>query len=233
MRTKKLLYSNGCSYTANWNIEENKTYPVLLAEKLFHIPKLAANPGSCNRKIIRNTIADSIELLDQYPEHEIFVLLQLTHLHRNEFAGQITKDNEWKYTTKEIRFHNFKHDDFESITASESANLSPTVNRWMELNLILHNEKAELIRLWSELVSLTGFFKQHNIDYLIFSGPKIEVDKDSVKDNIFYRYLLKDYRVLDLIDFNMLALTGKQVHPTEEGMQLIADYFFNLLYELK
>lgn len=213
-----ILYSNGCSYTANFVLESHQRYPYLLADKLKWTLKSAAIPGSSNRRIIRCTIRDCIKLLDQ--SKSIFALIQLSHMSRTEFAGVKTTQNQWKYA---------EDDQFESINGPDCPDISDIASAWSKKSLLLHNEHAELTRLMSDIISLTAFFKQHNINYMIFSGPKVYVHSDQVKSDRFYQYLQKDSKVLDLIGFNMLDLTGKQVHPDINGMQIIADYFFNLL----
>ena len=66
---------------------------------------------------------------------------------------------------------------------------------------------------------------------MIFSGPRIYLDKNKLVNDVLYQHLLRDQNVLDLLEFSMLGLTGKEKHPDADGMQIIADYFFNLLSE--
>lgn len=221
-----ILYSNGCSYTANMVLEPEQKYPYLLGKKLNWKLRPAAIAGSCNRRIIRATYRDCLNL---QKEDDIFVLLQLTHLHRTEYAGTRTKDNQWKYSFNE---EFFEYDKFESLKPN-IIDIPPAVQKWADIGFTLHDELAEFNRICSELIGLTAFFKQHNINYLIYTGPKIELSSDILKNDILYQYLKNDIRILDLITFNMLGLTGKQVHPDIDGMQLIADYFFSLLCELE
>lgn len=217
-----ILYSNGCSYTANMVLEPEQKYPYLLSSKLNWKLRPGAIAGSCNRRIIRATYRDCLNL---QKEDDIFVLLQLTHLHRTEYAGVRTKDNQWKYSFNE---EFFEYDKFESLKP-DTTNIPPTVKKWADIGFTLHDELAEFNRICSELIGLTAFFKQHNISYLIYTGPKIELSNDILKNDILYQYLKNDMRILDLLEFNMLGLTGKQEHPNKDSMILIANYFYSLL----
>ena len=209
-----ILYSNGCSYTAHFVLDPEQRYPYLLADKLKWKLHASAIPGSSNRRIIRCTIRDCIKLLNQ-PE-PVFAMIQLSHMSRTEFSGIKIKENQWKYAEDDL---------FESINGPDCPDISALANEWGKTSLLLHDERAEFTRLMSDIIAMTAFFKQHNIDYMIFTGPKIHLNPDELDLDVFYQYLKKDYHVLDLLEFNMLDLTGKQIHPDIDGMQLIADYF--------
>ena len=216
-----ILYSNGCSYTANMVLEPEQKYPYLLSKKLNYQLKTAAIAGSCNRRIIRSTMRDCTNLIDQ--NQQVFALIQLTHLHRTEYAGVRTQKNQYKYSYDQ---NQFEYDLYEGLKPNDLSEVPNRVRQWAELGFGIHDESAEFTRLCADLLGLTSFFQKRNIKYCIFSGPAIQV---SCHD-ILFTVLESDSCVLDLLKFNMLKLTGKQEHPNEVGMQLIADYFFNLLF---
>lgn len=217
-----ILYSNGCSYTANMKLLPEQKYPYLLSQRLNYQLRTAAIAGSCNRRIIRSTIRDCINLVNQ--DQQVFALIQLTHLHRTEYAGVRTTTNQYKYSYDE---NQFEYDLYEGLKPNNLDEVPNRVQQWAELGFSLHDESAEFTRLCADLIGLTAFFQTRNIKYCIFSGSAIQV---SCQDTL-YKELQKDSCVLDLLKFNMLGLTGEQKHPDEKGMQLIADYFFNLLCE--
>ena len=97
-----ILYSNGCSYTANMVLEPEQKYPYLLSKKLNYQLKTVAIAGSCNRRIIRSTMRDCTNLIDQ--NQQVFALIQLTHLHRTEYAGVRTQKNQYKYSYDQNQF---------------------------------------------------------------------------------------------------------------------------------
>lgn len=212
-----ILYSNGCSYTCNnWVIDESARYPALIAEHFGWDLLSAAIPGSCNDRILRCTIRDCIQLKKQ--NQEIIALVQLTHLGRTEYAGTRKSVNKWNYKTPPDT------DYFQSIKPNEDFEESAVLD-YMKSWVSLFNSKATNNKLRSNIVALTGFFKANNIKYYIFNGPAEIMSNES---DDFLEYLASDSGVLDLTKFNMLELTGKQMHPDENGMRKIADYFIAL-----
>jgi hypothetical protein len=211
-----ILYSNGCSFTDWRYIPREQRYPIIIGERQGWSVHDRGLPGSCNSRIIRTTIRDCCALLPR--QEPIVALIQLTFLDRYEYPGVATADNRWKYENGDL---------FESVTPGQLQDSDlDVVNNWIRSNLLLHNDAAAYLQLFASLIGLTGFFRQHNIRYYIYNGP--------AQNNIFeptdlYQYLKQDPGVLDLQTFNMLDLTGRQLHPDAEGMIAIADYFCNLL----
>jgi len=208
-----ILYSNGCSFTQNYEIDADKRYPALLAKHFDWDLKSAGIPGSCNDRIIRCTIRDCIQLKDS--GQEILALIQLTYPSRTEYAGTITETNQWKYAPGDL---------FESINSPDESTL-PDVNNYMKFWMRLFDYDAAIEELHSNIIGLTGFLKTNGIKYIIFNGPKSSVSK---KNSVFLEYLNKDNGVLDLSDFYMLKLLKEHKHPDEQGMHTIADYFIGL-----
>ena len=212
-----ILYSNGCSYTCNHLVPKEQRYQHILAERLGWKLEPAAIPGSCSRRIIRCTLRDCIKLLGG--DEPIFALVQLTHLTRIEYAG---KGGSWRYAREDL---------YESLNGIDHPDNTELGNDLVRSSFLLHSEYGELTRLMSDLIGLTGFFKQHSIKYLIYFAPEILVKSTEIANDTFYQYLKQDNGILDLAEFNMLALTGEQRHPDKTGNEIIADYFFNLLCE--
>ena len=213
-----ILYSNGCSFTDNRWISKEHRYPFLIGKQLGWEVIPAAIAGSCNSRIVRCTMRDCIELLKR--NEPIVSLVQLTFLGRFEYAGHSTVDNRWKYA---------RSDEFESVKPNDLDNLSLDVVQWAKLSAVLFKSSAAWSQLYSSIVGLTSFFKLHNIHYYIYAGPDLR--PISIRDTDFYSYVTNDPNVLDFRKFNMLSLTGKQMHPDVDGMQAIADYFIELLDE--
>ena len=210
-----ILYSNGCSYTKNLKVDDDQRYPSLLSRQLNWDLMDNGIPGSCNGRILRCTYRDSVKLLNQ--GKSFFALIQLTHLYRFEYVGEHTEKNHWKYAADDL---------FESITPA-THDIPAQVKTYANGHFALHNDTAEFSKLIANLIGLTAFFKQNNIGYLIYSGP--EVPPIDMSQDAMYLYLSKNAGVLDLLNFNMLGITGKQQHPAAEGMQQIANYFYQLL----
>lgn len=227
-----ILYSNGCSYTANYNIERSERYPILIAKHFKWMVQDKAIPGNCNSKIIRSAMRDCVSLLKQ--EKPIVAMIQLTHQERFEYAGKPTKENAWKYGLLHDQVENIDKqifDQFESINPMDEKHWPKEIVQYAKQHLILQKIDALNTNLFHSIIGLASFFRTNNIKYLIYAGPSFynpEIDNDP-----FYRYLLNDKNVIDLNNFNMLSITGLSKHPDSSGMKKIADYFINLLAEPK
>ena len=206
-----ILYSNGCSYTANLDLARDERYPIILSKKLGWSCQDRAEPGSCNSRIIRTAIEDCIKLRKQSNE-KIFAMIQLSHLHRTEYP-----DNT-----------NPLGDPFYSIKPNILSNVPEDVVKYSTLYWKLYNERQLLINLLTLLIGLTGNFNHNNINYLIYLGPNENVMYTSnLKNDVRFAYLKKDSGLLDLEKFYMLDLLDKKdSHPDQIGMQKISDYFY-------
>jgi len=206
-----ILYSNGCSYTANLDLARDERYPIILSKKLGWDCKDRAEPGSCNSRIIRTTIEDCIKLRKQSNE-KIFAMIQLSHLFRTEYPDDT----------------NPLGDPFYSIKPNILSNVPEDVVKYSTLYWKLYNERQLLINLLTLLIGLTGYFNHNNINYLIYLGPNENVMYTSnLKNDVRFAYLKKDSGLLDLEKFYMLDLLDKKdSHPDQIGMQKISDYFY-------
>ena len=96
----------------------------------------------------------------------------------------------------------------------------------------IYDDVAILINQITILIGLISFFNQQKIRFYIYLGPAENyIWTTTVGDDERFMFLQKQAGILDFTKFNMLDLTNHQVHPNEDGMKLIADYFINLLGE--
>ncbi len=215
-----ILYSNGCSFTANMPLERDLRYPVLIGQHFGWQVLDRALAGNCNSKIIRCTMRDCVRLLDR--NEDIVALIQLTHIERWEYPGDPHGPNKWQYGWCE--------DLFETIKPCDENNWPQEIKNFAKQMFLSQRYNALYSQLFGNLLGLIGFFRYNKIKYKIFAGPAdFNNDCDSFSNDVFYKYLSQDTNILDLTKFNMLALTGLQMHPDKEGMQKIADYFISLL----
>lgn len=224
-----ILYSNGCSYTANFNLDRKERYPILIAKHFNWKVHDRAIPGSCNSKIIRSAMRDCVNLLTR--NEPIIALIQLTHQERFEYAGTPNKENHWKYgrlSFEQLNIDTATHDEFESINPLDEKNWPPEIVSYAKQYIALQKISALNTNILYSVVGLTSFFQQNNIKYFVYAGP-VSYQTEDISNNAFYQYLLKDPNVLDIKKFSMLELTGSNAHPTVDGMKIIADYFINLL----
>ena len=225
-----ILYSNGCSFTANRDVPRWHRYPYVISKHFGWQLVDRAVSGSCNSKIIRCAMRDCIDLLTH--KEPIVALIQLTFKERFEYAGTPDDSNRWKYgeINTGIDFVPAR-DQFESLKPIDHENWPDEVKQYAKLHTVLQKPDAVDAELFSRLVGLVSFFRLNNIQYLIFAGPDDFRSHLNVNDP-FYQSLIADPNVLNFSKFDMLALTGQQRHPDRAGMQAIADYFINRLVEL-
>lgn len=224
-----ILYSNGCSFTANRDIPRWHRYPLVVGKHFGWQVVDRAVSGSCNSKIIRCAMRDCIDLLTH--NEPIVALIQLTFKERFEYAGTPTGDNNWKYGEINTGLDFVPaRDPFESLKPGDHTNWPDEVKEYAKLHTVLQKPNAIDAELFSRLVGLTAFFRANRIRYLIYAGPE-QFKNQLTTNDPFYQFLMNDTSVLDFLNFNMLALTGKQTHPDRDGMRIIADYFVSLLDE--
>lgn len=217
-----ILYSNGCSFTANNWIEREKRYPILIGNHYGWTTHDRAMPGTCNTKIIRCAMRDCLNLITH--NEKIIALVQLTFKERWEYAGNPLGSNSWQYGNS--------NDQFETIKFGNEANWPAEIKNFAMQIFLSQKANALYAQLFSQLLGLVSFFKIYNIEYRIFAGPQaINYDLQDLDKDVFYQTLNTDPCILSLESFNMLGLTSAQRHPDEQGMKKIADYFINLLDE--
>ena len=88
------IYGNGCSFTNDDYIRRTLDQPVyldFLAENFGTTVTNDGLPGSCNRRIIRNTLRAATEF-----DSSTLILVQLTFLQRTEKPYTPGQKNAWK-----------------------------------------------------------------------------------------------------------------------------------------
>jgi len=211
-----ILYSNGCSYTANFDLPRDQRYPLILSKKLGWDCVDRAEPGSCNSRIIRVTIEDCINLKKQ--SQDIVALIQLSHLSRFEYPTNNNPLNDPFYSAK--------------VGDPINTSLPNEIQKYLNAYWKIYNDHQMLVNLVTSLIGLTTFLSNQGIKYFLYLGPnENEIWEKNIGNEKRFSFLQSQTGVIDLTKFNMLALTGQQIHPNAVKMQVIADYFFNLLCE--
>jgi len=187
MRNIQHIYANGCSFTYDNHIRHQlgqPCYPEIIAQHRGIRCTNAGLPGSCNRRIIRNTLRDSIAF-----DSTTLVLVQLTFLNRIEKPYTPGQDNEWKmeYATEE--YH-------ESIKDNPSESVN---QKYYNLHMKFFDPRAELTNLATDIIMLTGYFRSKKIPYFIFPYTQLETNISSINTDRLQQYLAQDPAVLDLL----------------------------------
>lgn len=208
-----VLYTNGCSFTANSNLPEHERWPYLVAKAMGWKLIDKSTPGACNARILRCSMRDCEKISR---DDDIVALIQLTFTERFEIPLSRNLTDAW----------NYDYDPWLSIKTAQDNHLWDEIRPWVKQTVIMQDRQAQQRKLYCDILGLLSFFKIKNIDYKIFAGPNL--DLADVEDPCF-QALEKDPNVLDLRAWNMLELTGKIGHPDATGMRQISDYFTRLV----
>jgi hypothetical protein len=225
-----ILYTNGCSYTANNDVEREFRYPYLIGKHFDWQVEDKSVPGFCNSIIIRRAMRDCIRLLAT--GEPIVAMVQLTHQNRFEFAGTPNVDNAWKYNLSHdnLKIDPKVNDYFESVRAEDFNTWPTNIKDYAKQTVLAQKAEAVNSNFLHWTVGLASFFKTNNIRYLIYAGPSFALER--LSSDPFYHYLLTDSNVLNLETFDILSTAGTPGrHPDQAGMQRIADYFITRLAE--
>ena len=188
------IYANGCSFTFDNYIQlelNELCYPEILAKNLGIGCTNAAQPGSCNRRIIRNTLRDSLSF-----DSTTLVLVQLTFISRTE-----------KPVLEEIQSTNEEY--HESIKGTEADVFS---QKYFKTFMQFFNSKAEFTNLAADIIMLTGYLQSKNIPYLVFPYVQLNTQPSlSISNDRLQQALAKDSNVLNIL-FDSLC---KRLGPGE------------------
>ena len=169
-----LVYSNGCSFSLNRPLAYSDHVAQSLNAELINKGQIAA----CNRRIIRTTVRDLLEI----DYNNILVLLGLTLPARTELwrTNQPVTENDGHFTN--IR-PNRSDIDFSQglINAPDITKyIDNDIRDWYKQYIIHHNSESEMTNLLADIIMLTGFMKQRNIKYRIFNNMDAFDDDGSV-----------------------------------------------------
>lgn len=230
MKKIKQIYGNGCSFIRDKlppHPECKPGYLDMLAEKLQISCTNAGLPGSCNRRIIRSTLRDSIN----YDSSTLFIV-QLTHLHRTEKSSRRNGINDWKFD---------REDYFESVKPFNDS-VEPHNADYVKHYLKHFDECAAMTDLTADVLMLAGWFRSCNIPYYIFSYLPLVSQETAIeiKDNCLNIETSLDPGIMPLLDSSLSYKIGpgnyyydadgtqfEVGHFNQSGHQQAADILFN------
>lgn len=220
------VYTNGCSFTGDWHRRDRNesVYGNLIADQYQATFHNAGKPNSCNRRIIRSTVRDTID----FPPSTL-ALIQLTFLHRTEQYALVSDANCWKFD---------REDYHESIKPQEGGEfMSAFVNQF--------DSRAEFTSLSSDVLMLTSYFKQRDISYLIYAFPTLIEDsmhQQELADTLLSYELNKDPAVMNLLTDSLFkrlspgnyfydadGTAGEIGHCNTQGHKAIAEILTQLV----
>lgn len=218
-----LIYGNGCSFSAEkfHPSLESKTYVNFVANECQGFAINKARRGSCNRRIIRTTAHDMIHQRQLNPDQQIIALIQLTGTIRSEIWVDEKKDNSATESNfVSIQFANnpdWKQRFLQGLGSQsvdwpvEKYNLSKKYwNKLTEALSYFHNDYAQCIDLYCDLIMLQNLLSSLKVDFLIFAGPPFPKFESEYLLDFFRNQLTQDQRYIDMESFAFCSWCANQ-----------------------
>jgi hypothetical protein len=247
-----ILYSNSCSFgAAN---QGHKIYPELVAKHCNATLINRGLPGSCNRRIIRTTVRDLLDLTKEQNK-ELICLIGLTFISRTELwqPSIAAKDNDGNFhsITVDAKKHNWSLGLTNTYVKNIHLSVSTEVQEYYKQWLLHMNKEAIITDLITDIILLKNFCQQHNIKLLLWSNaqrwpntPEVTTNdiflKTFVDTIVEYKNIINpwEFCFLDYAlslgyrpkDENIYGATG---HPNETAHQDFSDYLIKHITALK
>jgi hypothetical protein len=221
-----IVYSNSCSF--GQPNQGHDTYPELIAGHYNATLINRGIPGSCNRRIIRTSTRDLLELKKQSGDDNILCLLGLTFISRTELwqPNIPSKDNDGNFHSITVDHKKYNWTSglintyVKDIHLSAPANVQNYYQQWL-----LHMSKEAIItELITDIILFKNFCQQQNIDVLIWSNAQLWPNNPEIAiDDIFLKslvYTINDYRqIINPWNFCFLDYALKLGHrPRDENI---------------
>jgi hypothetical protein len=174
-----IVYSNSCSFGAT---QKHKVYANTVAENFSAQLINQGQNGSCNRRIIRTTLRD---LVDLKAKDNVLLLLGLTFISRTEIwrpdlAPVQTDGHFHSITVQHQKFNWAVKGLIDTVIPNIHEYADSTVKSYYREWLTHYSPEAEITNLLTDIVMLTGWCKNSNIPYVVFSNVDCLPSDDKV-----------------------------------------------------
>jgi hypothetical protein len=243
-----LVYSNSCSFGESG--QGHNIYPELVAKTLTAQLINCGKSASCNRRIIRTTLRDLIELKNKHKN--ILALIGLTFISRTELwqPWNSVIDNDGHFSSIRIdhkKIHWGINGLIDNIVPNIEEFADTQIQEYYRQWLNHYHPESELTNLLTDLLMFTGWAKNNNIRYCIFSNVDLLPGDDKVGYtspfiNSLRHEIETDPHVINPWNFSFgsyalsCGLKPKDYnrykhhgHPGEEAHTLFADFLLNHL----
>jgi hypothetical protein len=163
------VYSNSCSFGAPG--QGHKVYADHIAEK-FGAPLInRGHPGSCNRRIIRSSLRDLIDLSSH--ASNILILIGLSFVSRTELwqPDLLPSDNDGHFHSITVDHEKISWKEkglIDTIVPNISDFARPSVREYYKQWLLHLSLESEITNLLTDLVMFAGWAQSKKMQYLIF-----------------------------------------------------------------
>ena len=213
-----LIYCNGDSYSDE-NFHESlvgNTYANFVSKVCNGFVINKAITGSCNRRIIRTTVHDAIQLRQLNPDQQIIILIGLSF----DVRSEIWAEDKINTIPEESQFktHNFNNQSVQSGNTQKNKNIKTKKN--FEPNKFLKQYSAgrayffspyaERINLLCDCIMLRSLLDSLKIDFLIFQSPRAHKLESDYLLEFFKNQISSDPRFFDFETFGFCDWSTQQ-----------------------
>lgn len=243
-----IVYSNSCSFGAT------TTYPVYSEWIAKHFDSGLINkgkPSACNRRIIRTSVRDLLEIKKQHSD--IICLIGLTFITRTELwqpnIPADSNDGNFHSITVDFKKLNWVDGIANAIVPDIHQYAAADVQEYYKQWLLHMNKEAILTDLATDIIMFLNFCQTQNIKLLLWSntqtwpaGPEIAVN--DVFFQTLYQTLISSTMVIDPWQFSFrdYALQqgfrpidedryGPDGHPGSQAHESFAQYLLKYIKE--
>lgn len=225
-----LVYSNSCSFGFT---NGPKAYPELIAE---HLGARIINNGMsacCNRRIIRTSLRDLLELRQTTGDH-ILALIGLTMLSRTEkwqpWLDQNHNDGDFasiRIDSSRFNWTNGLNTEHKDVWKYADKNLRNYYKEW----LLLYDPEERVVELLADIVMFVDWARANNINCLVFNNmeclpewgqtPFLDTFKSKLEqsDNVIdlWKFSFRDYAwSLGHVPYDVEKY-GEHGHPNQQA----------------
>ena len=185
-----IVYSNSCSFGASG--QGHDIYPELVANHFDAQLINKGRPGSCNRRIVRTTVRDLLELKEKHHSDRMLCLLGLSFISRTELwqPSIPAVDNDGNFhpiTVDHLKF-DWTQGLVDTLIPDIHLTLPTEVQEYYKNWLINMSKESIITDLLADIIMLEQFCSQSNIRVLIWSNAQLWPGKPEVAiDDIFIK----------------------------------------------
>jgi len=244
-----IVYSNSCSFGVK---QEHPVYADIVADSLNASLINAGASGSCNRRIIRTSLRDLIDLKNQNVT-EIFCLLGLSFITRTElwqpYIPAVSNDGNFHAVMADYKKFDWTQGLINTGVPDIHLSTPLPVQEYYKQWLLHMSKEAIITETIADLIMFKNFCTQNNINVLIWSNtqkwpaePEVAVGDIFLKN--FVEYVTTDKHFINpwAFSFQQFSLDlghrpkdehlyGVSGHPNEQAHADFAGFLINHIKE--
>lgn len=248
-----IVYSNACSFGMPVG-SPPLSYNSIIAN--HYGATLVSNhvPGSCNRRIVRSSLRDLIDL-KQNNNDDILVLVGLSFIFRTELwqpdIPANKNDGHFHPIRTNSRIWKNKQDYYVGNIEKECEHADPNLVDWYKQYLLWQNKESLVTEQLADLIMFAAFCQQQNLKYLIWNNADLwpgppAVDRYDIFIKNFVDHAMTNINLIDPWEFAFLPWAldqglevidrhqyGDYGHPGPVAHERLANFLLHKIKEIK